>query len=296
VLFSIEQLEAFVATVDEGSFSAAARFLGKAQSRISTAVANLELDLGITLFDRSGKYPVLSKDGERMIQTARDVLYQCRVVMERATEVSDQPQSVLRLAVDDAVPQEQVSIMLAEFAQEFRHTQIEIVRAHAGEASNLVKLDKADVAIAVSVSGLPQDDYSWEQVGSEKWYPMASATHPLAALESVSKSDLASVTQIACTSSNNNLELGTEVVSDKLWRCDDSRFMIELVCKGAGWAWCPSLQTERAVQRGELVALPVDFMETGFSGELYLCWKKDHPLRAAEKWLATRLKKAFSVR
>lgn len=296
MLFSIEQLEAFVATVDEGSFSAAARFLGKAQSRISTAVANLELDLGITLFDRSGKYPVLSEDGERMIQTARDVLYQCRVVMERATEISDQPQNVLRVAVEDLVPQEKISIVLAEFAQQFTHTQVEIVRATAGEASELVKQDNADVGITVSVSGLPQADYSWEQIGSEKWYPMVAATHPLAALETVGKSDLANVPQLVHTTSNKDWELGTESVSDKIWRCDDSLFMIELVSKGVGWAWCSSLQTERAVQRGELVVLPVDFMETGFSGELFLCWKKDHPLRAAEKWLATRLKKAFSIR
>ncbi len=53
--WSIAQLDAFVTTVTEGSFSAAARKLGKAQSRVSTAVANLEIDLGVTLFDRSGK-------------------------------------------------------------------------------------------------------------------------------------------------------------------------------------------------------------------------------------------------
>ncbi|MDP2516912.1 LysR family transcriptional regulator [Photobacterium damselae subsp. piscicida] len=43
--FSIEQLEAFVAAAETGSFSAGARKLNKAQSVISTAIANLELDL-----------------------------------------------------------------------------------------------------------------------------------------------------------------------------------------------------------------------------------------------------------
>lgn len=49
---SLEQLQAFVATVETGSFSAAARYLGKAQSAISTAVSNLEIDLDNSLFVR----------------------------------------------------------------------------------------------------------------------------------------------------------------------------------------------------------------------------------------------------
>ncbi len=57
---SLEQLQAFVTTVETGSFSAAARHLGKAQSAISTAVSNLEIDLDNSLFVRSGRYPVLS--------------------------------------------------------------------------------------------------------------------------------------------------------------------------------------------------------------------------------------------
>jgi DNA-binding transcriptional LysR family regulator len=49
--YSPEALTAFVEAVDSGSFSAAARRLRKSQSTISTAIANLEADLGVTLFD-----------------------------------------------------------------------------------------------------------------------------------------------------------------------------------------------------------------------------------------------------
>ncbi len=49
--FSLEHLEVFVAVVEAGSFSEAARRLGNAQSRVSTTIANLETDLGVELFD-----------------------------------------------------------------------------------------------------------------------------------------------------------------------------------------------------------------------------------------------------
>lgn len=54
---SIEQLEAFAAAAEQGSFSAAGRALGKAQSAISTQVANLEIDLGVELFDARAAAP-----------------------------------------------------------------------------------------------------------------------------------------------------------------------------------------------------------------------------------------------
>ena len=46
-------MQQFVVTAEAGSISAAARRLGKAQSAVSTAIAMLEADLGLVLFDRS---------------------------------------------------------------------------------------------------------------------------------------------------------------------------------------------------------------------------------------------------
>ena len=73
---SLESLQLLVAAADSGSFSAAARRLGKAQSAVSTGIANLEIDLGLTLFDRSGRLPRLTAPGERMVAEARALLAQ----------------------------------------------------------------------------------------------------------------------------------------------------------------------------------------------------------------------------
>lgn len=65
---SLEQFKALLAAAETGSFSAAARRLGKAQSVVSTAIANLEIDLGLELFDRSGRYPVLTEAGAASVK------------------------------------------------------------------------------------------------------------------------------------------------------------------------------------------------------------------------------------
>src|SRR5258707_3323430 len=47
----------FLAVLDHGSFSAAARRLGRVPSAVSMAIAQLEAELDLQLFDRSGRGP-----------------------------------------------------------------------------------------------------------------------------------------------------------------------------------------------------------------------------------------------
>src|SRR5471032_2253491 len=70
---SLDQLRAFIASVDEGSFSAAARRLRRAQSVVSELVSSLEGQIGVTLFDRSGRYPALTPQGTVLLADARSI-------------------------------------------------------------------------------------------------------------------------------------------------------------------------------------------------------------------------------
>ena len=70
---SLDQLRTFLAVADEGSFSAAGRRLRRAQSVVSQSLANLEGQLGVKLFDRSGHLPVLTDQGRALLADARVV-------------------------------------------------------------------------------------------------------------------------------------------------------------------------------------------------------------------------------
>jgi DNA-binding transcriptional LysR family regulator len=60
---TLDQFRSFAAAADEGSFSAAGRRLGRAQSVVSQTLANMEGQLGLKLFDRSTRIPVLTEAG-----------------------------------------------------------------------------------------------------------------------------------------------------------------------------------------------------------------------------------------
>src|SRR3979411_3546007 len=71
---SMDQLRGFIASVDEGSFSAAARRLRRAQSAVSELVSTLEDQIGVMLFDRSGRYPKLTSEGAVLLADARGIV------------------------------------------------------------------------------------------------------------------------------------------------------------------------------------------------------------------------------
>ena len=70
---SLDQLRTFVAAAEEGNFSAAGRRLRRAQSVVSQTLANLEGQIGVKLFDRSGRIPTLTDQGHALLADARAV-------------------------------------------------------------------------------------------------------------------------------------------------------------------------------------------------------------------------------
>ena len=71
---TFDQLRIFLAIVDTGSFAAAGRRLGRAVSVISYGIANLEAQLGLTLFEREGtRKPQLTVAGRALLAEARAI-------------------------------------------------------------------------------------------------------------------------------------------------------------------------------------------------------------------------------
>src|SRR6202020_2178590 len=101
---SLDQLRAFIAAVDEGSFSAGARKLNRAQSAGSELVSNLEAQLGVALFDRSERYPKLTLAGVQLVADARSVVANVDLLKARAKGISRGLESELSVVGDALFP------------------------------------------------------------------------------------------------------------------------------------------------------------------------------------------------
>ncbi|MCH1998514.1 LysR family transcriptional regulator, partial [Achromobacter xylosoxidans] len=117
--WTLEQLRHFVAAADAGSFSAAARQVGRAQSAVSTSLGLLEADLGVELFDRSRRNATLTRAGEVLLQEARELLRQAAGLEQRALSFAAGQDAHLSLALDEALPDRVLGALVKEVSARF---------------------------------------------------------------------------------------------------------------------------------------------------------------------------------
>src|ERR1700735_5147760 len=107
---SLDQLRTFIAAVDEGSFSAASRKLLRSQSVVSETIGNLEEQIGLRLFERSGRYPKLTAAGSAILGDARSIITGVDLLKARAKGMSAGLEPELSVVVEvfflmDPLPQ-----------------------------------------------------------------------------------------------------------------------------------------------------------------------------------------------
>ena len=101
---TLDQMRAFVAVAESGSFRAGAVRLSRVQSAVSHAVANLEAQLAVSLFDRSGHRPSLTPEGHALLADARAILLRADRMRARARGLGEGVELGLPIVVDILFP------------------------------------------------------------------------------------------------------------------------------------------------------------------------------------------------
>ena len=130
---TLDQLHLLTALVEAGSFSAAARRLHRAQSVISYTIANLEAQLGVALFAREGRRPVLTAAGRALIADARRVGRQVDELRARAAALRSGLEAELGLAVDVMFPTARLVAALDDFARDYPTVALRLAHRGTGQ-------------------------------------------------------------------------------------------------------------------------------------------------------------------
>ncbi|SCU80989.1 Transcriptional regulator LysR family [Cupriavidus necator] len=284
---SIEQLQAFVAAADTGSFSAAARRLGKAQSVVSAAVSNLEIDAGNALFDRSGRYPVLTPAGERLLAEARVILERCEHFRGVAKSLGEGVETRLVLAVDELYPEETLGMLLEEFSSRFPAVELELLFPLMEDVSRLVLEGGADLGIMWRQEVLPPA-LGFHALG---WVPMqilCAPDHPLAG-QRVDWEELKRYRQLMVATRSDSEEKMRLRVAAEVWWVESQWVIVELVKRGLGWAFVPWHVVANSPAAARLVTPPLAFQQQDWPVAMELVWHKQRPLGKAATWLRERI-------
>jgi len=294
---SLDQLRAFITAVDEGSFSAAARRLHRTQSAVSELIGNLEAQIGVLLFDRTGRYPALTPAGVLLAADARGVVANVNLLKARAKGISGGLEPELSVVMDVLFPIETIAESAREFRDHFPRTPLRLYGEALGAYEPVL-----DGRCSIGVVGpLPivSDSMTMERVTGLAMIMVAAREHPLADHRGlVPKAELAKHVQLVLTD-RSKLTAGREfgVFSPNTWRLGDLFAKHAFLLKGLGFGGMPLHAVEQDLRDGRLVRLAIeDIPEEGLTLPMSAVFLTARPPGPAGRWLIERLKQCRTRR
>lgn len=285
---SLESLQWLVVVAERGSFSAAARVLGKAQSAVSTAIANLEIDLGLTLFDRSGRLPRLTLAGERMVAEARALLAQQGQLQAVAAELAAGVEARLTLAIDDGSLLPWLAPVLEQLAARYPSLELELLFPTMEDLSEMLLSGRAQLGVGYQGMTTPAALARFG-LGQMAMPLVVAPGHPLAQMAAPALADLARYRQLLVTGRQPGVERERFRLATTIWWAEGDLSVLELVKRGLGWASVPAFLLTDALARGEVVRLADAALPPIPALPIELLWPSARALGPAAQWLRQAL-------
>lgn len=287
---TLDQMRVLVTVAEAGSFSAAARRLSRVQSAISQAVQAMEATLGIELFDRSTRTPVLTDAGRAVVKDARSILESAKAMRARAESMAEDVEPELTLAVDAIFPMPLLMASLNALRGEFPKLPATVFTEALGGAEQRLREGAARMAI-YTLPGGPPRDLSAEFLTRVALIPVVAADHPLArAPEPVEREILEPYVQLVLTdrtSVSQGLQGG--IVSAHIWRFADLSTRLEFLLAGFGWCNMPWHMVEPHIAAGRLKRLTLAHSVPA-ELPLYVAHERGRALGRASRWLVADLR------
>jgi DNA-binding transcriptional LysR family regulator len=188
--FTLRQLEYLVAVGDCGSVAAAAQRVGVSSPSISVAIAQLEAELGLSLFVRRHAQGLsLTQAGRQVLDQARFILAEAGRMTDIASTISGTVRGTLRLGCLLTFAQ----IVLPQLRRSFvnHHPQVD-VRQMEGDQDELIEaLRRAEIDLALTYDLALPSDCSFEPLVSLPAHVLLAPDHPLAGRATLAPEDLA---------------------------------------------------------------------------------------------------------
>lgn len=304
---TLDQMQVLCTIIETGSFSAAAEELHRAQSAVSSAIKNLESDLGILIFNREGYRPKLTDEGEIIVRQVKRVLEQSAELSAVAEQLSMGQETEIRIAIDAICPLEPIKPIIRSFINEFPRTRLVLHIENLGGSIERLNQREADIAIT-EVFQWPAhiDAVPWEKI---KFYPVIAPSHHLLEIgETISEQHLMDQIQIVVASSSQEQKDSINVLEGAAatWTVGDFSTKRELLISGFGWGFMPRHMVEEDLEEGRLIhfemegkafkkLVPLQFDHPSSNlAEIFLLRRTDQPIGPIAKQLWNELQ-AFAL-
>ena len=292
---TLDQMRVLVAVADAGSFSAAARKLGRVQSAISQSIQTLEATLRLTLFDRSGKMPRLTDAGKALVGDARALIAGAQAIRARAEGMADDLEPELTLAVDSMFPIPLLMESLKALRVEFPNLPATVFTEALGGSEQRLREGAARLAI-YTVAPVSTPDLVSEFMTRIPMWPVVATSHPLAAAPApLTREALEPHVQLVLTDRTALTQNWVgEIVSLHLWRFADLATRLEFLLAGFGWCNMPNHMVSEHVAEGRLKRLDIANRED-VALPIYVVHERGRAPGRAGRWLIADLRERLKT-
>ena len=184
----LEWLRSFLAVVDHGGFTRAAKAIRLSQPAVSTQVKELERALDTSLFDQAGGRIRLTETGKMLATEARRIVDLVHDLHGAVSEAGDAVRGTLSLAASTTPGNYLLPDIMAAFERRYPQARTTLLIGNTSQVLERLHANEADLGFV----GLKPDDREFfsRAVFDDEIVPFAAAGHPLARARRVTLPEL----------------------------------------------------------------------------------------------------------
>lgn len=275
MLITPERLTYLVAIVEHGSFSAAARSLNVTASAITQVIQNMEIDLGIAVFERTaGKAPKLTDVGKALYIQALEVTPRLQAMEKRAKAYQAGIEEKLNIATYGFTLSPHQAKVIAELSTQFPELKINMMDVE--DVHGLAPNDNNAADIIIAPAKLHhRAGYESQFIEEIQWRFVVAPSHPLAQKRAeLSRHDLLKHVQLipqiegfADADLVESLRFSTNLI-----HCSRFYHLRSLMLQGVGFCLLPEQLSKPLVEANAATELKVDFDDNQMRWPIEIAW------------------------
>ncbi|KQL54316.1 LysR family transcriptional regulator [Heyndrickxia shackletonii] len=217
------QIQYFQMVAETEHFTRAAEILSISQPALSRAISKLEEELGVQLFDRTGRNIVLNKYGKMFLQRVERSIQEIELGKQEIHDMIHPDHGTISLSFLHSLGISFIPGILKGFLNKYPEVKFHLSQAGSLQVFEKLLTGECDIAL---LSYLQDDnELHWESLWSEELFLIVSANHPLAEIEEI---NLISIRDEPFIAFKNGYGLRTIV--DKL--CSEAGFTPKVAFEG----------------------------------------------------------------
>ncbi|MGB1250387.1 MAG: LysR family transcriptional regulator [Candidatus Promineifilaceae bacterium] len=282
-MIDLKHVVTFLAIAQQNSFSRAAEALDIAQPTVSVHVKRLEKSLGYDLFDRVGKYAVMTTAGKQFRETAQE-LVELAMRAELIGSAEKKLSGSITVCIVQSICVHRMPAILKQFNQRYPDVHVNIVVSRPS-IYMLEPLRRGEFDAAIVLEA-PFDipTLSSRALWRDTMRLIAAPSHPLSRLQTVSFEMLKHETFIMQQKGAYTRKLFERrvaeagVVLNEAFEIHNMEAIKRCVMEGVGLAMLPGFAVEAEIGSGQLAELALEGRKLNMTAQLI--WHKDRVLGA----------------